>query len=88
MLKLPLALGTALAVFLPVALPVQAQSYDPMPAGECTTRVVINFICHDEMDNGSPLLYAIPSGYSGRYVLYANKIPGGSLSFGCISIRR
>lgn len=64
-----------------VATPVQAQSYDPMPAEECSTGVIVNFICHDEMDDGSTMLYAVPSGYSGRYVLFANKIPGGSYSF-------
>ncbi|WP_198807567.1 hypothetical protein [Leptolyngbya sp. BL0902] len=78
MLKYSLALGAALAVLLPVT--AQAQSYDPMPTRECTTGIIISFICHDQLNDGSPMLYAFPSGYSGRYVLYANKIPGGILS--------
>lgn len=65
-------------VLSPVA--VQAQSYDLFEAGDCG-GLTVNFICHDQSDSGVPMLYAIPSGYSGRYVLYAIKIPDGILTF-------
>lgn len=63
-----------------IAAPVQAQSYDPFPARDCGGTVV-NFICHDRGDDGMPMLYAIPDGYSGRYVIFASKMNDGVITF-------
>jgi hypothetical protein len=71
MLKLPLVLGTALSVLLPVT--AQAQSFDPIPEGECP-RIVINYVCHDRMEQGNPILFSIPSGYDSRYAISAFKV--------------
>lgn len=63
-----------------IAVPANAQSYEPFPSSE-NCPVVISRVCHDNMPDGSPILYAIPMGYDGRFVLTANKVGRGYLIF-------
>jgi hypothetical protein len=56
-----------------LTLPVQAQSFDPIPEGECP-GIVVNYVCHDRLPEGNPILYSVPSGYDSRYAVSALKL--------------
>lgn len=55
-----------------------AQSYESLPQSE-NCPVVINRVCHGTMPNGSPILYAIPTGYDGQFVLMVHRVGQGYL---------
>lgn len=57
-----------------------AQSYEPFPQSE-NCPLVISRVCHGTMPNGSPILYAIPTGYDGQFVLTATRVSRGYLIF-------
>jgi hypothetical protein len=79
MKKLFFSLLSATAIALsPVA--VRAQSFDVFPT-DAGCPVVVAFICRDFLPNGSPILYSIPSGYSGRYILTVNRVEQNNLVF-------
>jgi hypothetical protein len=78
MKKLFFSLLASAAVLLPVA--AHAQSYEPFPQSE-GCPVVVNRVCHGTMPNGSPILYAIPTGYDGQFVLTATRVGQGYLIF-------
>ena len=69
MKKFILGLVSALAVSLPIA--ANAQSFEPFPGDSSCS--IINYICHSTLDDGSPFLAAIPTGYDGRYLISIEK---------------
>jgi hypothetical protein len=75
-----IGLLSGFAIATATVLPSLAQSYDPFPQSE-DCPVVIDRICHGRMPNGSPILFAIPAGYNGKFVLTATRVEQGYLIF-------
>ena len=69
---------TSAAILFPGA--AHAQSYEQFPQSE-NCPVVISRVCHGIMADGSPILYAIPTGYDGQFVLTATRVSRGYLIF-------
>ncbi len=78
MRKIIFSLLASAAVLLPGA--AYAQSYEQFPQS-VNCPVVISRVCHGTMPDGSPILYAIPTGYGGQFVLTATRVGQGYLIF-------
>lgn len=78
MKRLIFSLLASAAILLPRA--AHAQSYEQFPQSE-NCPVVISRVCHGTMVDGSPILYAIPTGYDGQFILTATRVGQGYLIF-------